>query len=107
MGQIIHEGFTDVMEDWPLHRHLWTGWLPEDDAEAARVINLARYFQANNDELQVRYPSTQADPERWINVAPLANREQILADTHASLGHCGRDKLFTTIKEFWWWPGLQ
>ena len=28
--EIVHEGFRDIMEDWPLHDFLWAGQLLED-----------------------------------------------------------------------------
>ena len=40
-GQILHEGFTDVMEDWPLHQYLWAGTLPDDVDERTRILRLA------------------------------------------------------------------
>ena len=64
-------------------------------------------YRANQDKLQVFFPKSEklihtgerieVLPDRWINVAPIANRKQILMDAHASLGHCGRDKLISSV----------
>ena len=27
-------------------------------------------------------------------------------DAHVSLGHCGWDKLISSVQKTWWWPGL-
>ena len=93
-GDLVHEGFHDVMEDWPLHKHLWTGWLPEDKDEHIRIIRIAPRFRANGAEMQIWYPATLDLPGKWVRIAPKPNRSELLIDTHASLGHCGRDKLY-------------
>ena len=103
---MVREGFPDVTLDWPLHDYLWAGRLPTDPDEADRLEDLAQFYRARNDELQVKLPETDTDPSRWVNVPPLLTRKQILADTHDSLGHCGRDKLTSAVRSFYWWPGL-
>ena len=105
-GDILHQGFSDVMEDWPLHRYLWTGHLPENPDESERIVGLSEKFRANGNELEIRYPPTHVFPERWVSVAPIRNRSEIMMDTHMSLGHCGRDKLYSAVREHWWWPGM-
>ena len=58
MGELVHQGFTDIMEDWPLQLHMCTGWLLEDIDESHRIRALAGHFWANQDELQIWYPAT-------------------------------------------------
>ena len=41
-----------------------------------------------------------------MDVPPLVTREQLLVDTHDSLGHCGRDKLAEALRFHFWWPGM-
>ncbi len=74
--------------------HLWTGWLPDDLTETDRIQHLAKYYRARDSELQVHIPKTATEPDRWVDVPPLVTRPRLLMDTHDSLGHCGRDKLF-------------
>ena len=104
------------MEDWPLHAYLWAGSLPEDEEEQDQILRHAEKYQANRDKLQVFFPKSEklihtgekieVLPDHWINVAPIANCKQILMDAHVSLGHCGRDKLISSVQKTWWWPGL-
>ena len=63
-GHLTLNGFDDITHDWPLMDHLWTGWLPENPDEANRLEVLAGHYQASGDELQVRMPATDQDPER-------------------------------------------
>ena len=86
--------------------YLWTGWLPADPDEADRLERLGQNYRAMDDELQVRLPATATEPEQWINVPPLVTRENLLMDTHDSLGHCGRDKLLAAVRASFWWPGM-
>ena len=51
-------------------------------------------------------PATRATRALWVDVPPLVTREQLLVDTHDSLGHCGRDKLLAAIRQFFWWPAI-
>ena len=44
-------------------------------------------------------PAAGHRAERWVNVPPLISREQILADAHEDLAHCGRDKLLNSLRE--------
>ena len=103
------------MEDWPLHAYLWARTLPEDEEEWDQFLRHAEEYQANRDELQVFFPKSKVVhmgkkieilPDHWINMAPIANHKQILMDAPVSLGHCGRDKLFSSVQKTWWWPGL-
>lgn len=41
-----------------------------------------------------------------MDVPPLVTRPALLADHHASLGYCGRDKLMGALKDHYWWPGM-
>ena len=71
------------MEDWPLHAYLWASSLPEDEEEWNRILRHAEKYQANRDKLQVFFPKLEkliytgekieVLPDRWINVAPIAN----------------------------------
>ena len=54
--------------------HLWTGWLPDNPDEADRLEVLAGHYRAHGNELQVRMPATDQDPERWVDVPPLVTR---------------------------------
>ena len=104
------------MEDWPLHAYLWAGSLPEDEEERDQILRHAEKYRANRDKLQIFFPKIEklihtgekikVPPDRWINVAPIANRKQILMDAHVPLGHCGWDKLISLVQKTWWRPGL-
>jgi len=41
-----------------------------------------------------------------VDVPPMVTRPKLLMDTHDSLGHCGRDKLLSAMKMYFWWPGM-
>ena len=82
--------------------HLWTGWLPEDPDELDHLLHLAGSYRAHRDEMQVIVPAVGHHPDRWLTVPPLVLREQLLADMHDSLVHCGRDKLMATLREYFW-----
>ena len=97
------------MEDWPLRAYLWAGSLPEDKEEQDRILRYAEKYQANRDELQIFFPKIEKPihtgekievlPDRWINVAPIANYKQVLMDAHVLLGHCGWDKLISSVQK--------
>ena len=73
------------MDNWPLHTYLWAGSLPEDEKEQNRILRHAEKYRANRDELQVFFPkseklihtgeSIEVLPDRWINIAPIANHK--------------------------------
>jgi Integrase zinc binding domain len=105
-GHLTLHGADDITQDWPLMDHLWTGWLPGDPDEADRITSIARQFRANGNELQVRLSATQTEEERWVDVPPLITRNRLMMDTHDSLGHCGRDKLFAALQFYFWWPRM-
>ena len=48
----------------------------------------------------------QTKEERWVDVPPLITRNRLMMDTHDSLGHCGRDKLFAALQLYFWWPKM-
>ena len=100
------------MEDWPLHAYLWASALPEDEEERDQILRHEEKYRANRDKLQVFFPKSEklvhtveiikVLPDRWINVALIANCKQILMDAHVSLGHCGHYKLISLVQKTWW-----
>ena len=54
----------------------------------------------------MRAPSGLGYEARWVNVPPLLEREQLVADTHACIGRAGRDKLLEALQQHHWWPGM-
>ena len=56
--------------------------------------------------MQIQIPATRTEDERWVEVPPLITRSRLLMDTHDSLGHCGRDKLFAAIQLNYRCPAL-
>ena len=99
-------GAPNITQDWPLIDHLWTRWLPDDPTEADRITKIARHYRAHGHEFQVRIPASQTEEEKWVDVPPLMTRPQLMMDTHDSLGHCGRDKLYAALRMYFWWPGI-
>ena len=57
-------------------------------------------------ELQFLLLATVTSPQHWVDVPLLGACEQLLADTHSSLGHCGWDKLLSALCKSYWWPGM-
>ena len=52
-GQVIQEGFQDIMEDWTLHAYLWANKLPEDEHEQIWTLKHTKKYLVNDDELQL------------------------------------------------------
>ena len=75
--------------DFALIDHLWAGYEPEDPDELERVRRLAGVYRAHGSELQVRAPSGLGYEARWVNVPPLPERAQLVADKHACIGCAG------------------
>jgi hypothetical protein len=105
-GHLTIYGAADITQDWPFIDHLWTGWLPADPEESQRIQGLASHYRAHGNQMQVQVPATKTEDERWVEVPPLITRPRLLMDTHDSLGHCGRDKLYAAICMNFWWPGV-
>ena len=99
-------GLPDLTLDFALVDHLWAGYEPEDPDKLERVRCLAGVYRAHGSELQVRAPSGLGYEARWVNVLPLLEREQLVADTHACIGRAGRDKLLEALQQHHWWPGM-
>ena len=99
-------GVADVTQDWPLIDHLWTGWLPQDMDKANQLRQLGEMYWVSGNELQVLLPAMATSPECWVDVPLLMAHAQLLADTHDSLGHCGQDKLLSTLRGSCWWTGM-
>ena len=57
-------------------------------------------------ELQVRAPSGLGYKACWVNVPPLLEREQLVAEMHACIGRAGQDKLLEALQQHHWWPGM-
>ena len=84
-GYTLSKGFQDIIEDWPLHAYLSAGSLPEDEEEQDRILRHAENYQANRNKLQVFFPKSEklihtgekieVLPDRWINLAPIANHK--------------------------------
>ena len=82
------------------------GWLPKDVDEADRLRKLGEIYWVCGKELQVLLPATATSPKRWVDVPPLVAYAQLLANMHNSLGHCGWDKLLSTLRGSYWWAGM-
>ena len=82
------------------------GWLPQDVDEDNQLRQLGDMYRACGNELQVLLPAMANLPECWVDVPLLMAFEQLLVDTHNSLGHCRWDKLLRTLRGSYWWPGM-
>ena len=54
----------------------------------------------------MRAPSELGYEARWVNVAPLLEREQLVADTHTCIRFAGRNKLLEALQQHHRWPGM-
>ena len=66
--------------------------------KADQVTQLGEVYRACGNELQVLVLAMATSPEHWVDVTPLVAHEQLLADIHDTLGHCGWDKLLSTLR---------
>ena len=57
-GTITIWGASNVIQDWPLIDHLWTGWLPQDMDKAEEVRQLGETYWACGNELLVLLSTT-------------------------------------------------
>ena len=96
-GTIAVEGVADVMEDYPLLDYLFTGVLPTDLEEIQRIKQLASLYRAHGNEVEVHIQD-QLGRKTWVNVPPVLNREDIIKDTHETLGHIGRERLLGSLR---------
>ena len=57
-------------------------------------------------ELQDLLLATATLPKCWVDILLLVAHGQLLVDTHNSVGHCGWEKLLSTLHGSYWWPGM-
>ena len=92
--------------DWALINYLWAGWLPQDVDKADRLQQVGEMYWACGNEVQALLPATATSTKLWMDDPLLVACAQLLVDTHNSLGHCGGDKLLSTLFRSYWWPGM-
>ena len=108
-NEIALYGPKDITQDFGLIDYLWTGHLPENPDEGDRIRQLSEVYRAGTgmykDCIQVEIKGHLG--MNWVEVPPLVSRKQLVMDMHHQHSHCGRDKLISLLREYYWWPGMQ
>ncbi|CAI5476226.1 unnamed protein product [Closterium sp. Yama58-4] len=102
-GQVWGEqkgGPADIWED-----HAALAWIQgattEEGAVPARVRARGDHYRWFKEQVQLR------TGEGWKHVPPPAEREGIISEVHAKLGHYGPLRTQQLVQTGWWWAGMR
>ncbi|CAI7732521.1 unnamed protein product [Closterium sp. NIES-53] len=94
------KGPADIFEDGPAMR--WVkGETGEDEELTAWVRARGHHYRWYQQQLQVQ------TEDGWKLVPAPNEREAVIKEVHAKLGHFGHERTVQLLKTGWWWEGMQ